>query len=197
MKDLALHLLDILENSAKGGAQRVWIDFLRQGDSFEFWISDDGPGLPPEVRDNPTDPFATTRTERKVGLGLALLRMAAEATGGSLVVESRPGRGVVVHAVFNLAHIDAQPVGNLEQVLALACAAWPGLDLQVRIGLEKTVILDTGAIKKELGDLDFGHPQVQDYFQTCLREGLAPLFSVGSALIIKNSDLRARSDAGT
>ncbi len=180
MKDLSLHLLDIIENSAKGGATRVVAEFRRAGPLLEMRISDNGPGLPSEVAADPTDPFATTRRERKAGLGLAMLRMAAERTGGRVTVDSAPGRGVAVSAVFNLAHIDAQPVGALDEALAGAVAAWPQLDFEVRVGPDRRVILDTAEIKKELKDIDFSLPKMHNVLKVCLRQELQAL-SAGPA----------------
>lgn len=175
MKDLALHLLDIIENSAKGGASRVQVEFLRDGPRLEIRIRDNGPGLPPEVAADPTDPFATTRRERKAGLGLALLRMAAERTGGRVAVESARGRGVAVTAVFDLTHIDAQPVGALDEALAGAIAAWPQLDFEVRTGPARRVILDTAEIKKELKGIDLSLPKMHNVLKVCLRQELQDL----------------------
>lgn len=176
MKDISLHLLDIIENSAKGGASRVQVEFLRDGPRLEMRIRDNGPGLPSEVAADPTDPFATTRRERKAGLGLALLRMAAERTGGRVAVESAPGRGVAVTAAFDLAHIDAQPVGALDEALAAAIAAWPQLDFEVRNGPDRRVILDTAQIKKELKGIDLSLPKMHNALKVCLRQEMHDLF---------------------
>ena len=175
MKDISLHLLDIIENSAKAGAARVQIDFERAGTRFEVWVRDNGPGLPPSVSGNPDDPFVTTRADRKVGLGLAMLRRAAERTGGRMDVDSAPGRGVTVHAAFDLGHIDAQPIGAIDEALAAAISSWPGLDFEVRIGPERRVVFDSRAVKKELNGIDFSNPQVHKFLSFSLREELAPL----------------------
>ena len=166
-----MHLTDILENAARAGATRVAVDLAREGAEFVLQVRDNGPGLPPGVRERPTDPFATTRTERPVGLGLALLRMAAERTGGSLAVESPPGGGVTVRAAFHLDHLDAQPVGPLESALSSALASWPGLDLDVLVNGRR--VLDTAALRAELKDIDCSQPRIHNFLSALLRQELA------------------------
>ncbi|MCA1808424.1 MAG: ATP-binding protein [Kiritimatiellia bacterium] len=175
MKEIALHLLDILENSAKGGATGVTLDLERRGSVFHMRIVDNGPGLPPAVRLDPTDPFSTTRRERPVGLGLALLRMAAEHAGGGMQVRSPEAGGVEVEASFNLQHIDAQPLGGLDDVLATALASWPALNLIVRVGADHQVVLNTWELKTEINGIDFSNPKVHKSISTSLREALSEL----------------------
>ena len=175
MKDLSLHLLDILENSAMAGARRVTVTLSRSGTWLHLDVTDNGPGLAPEVRADPTDPFCTTRRERKVGLGLGLLRRAAEQTGGSVTVAEAPGGGVSVTATFDLGHIDAKPLGDLEGALLTAIAAWPDLALCVRTGDDDLPVLDTAAVQQELPAGALAHPEVREFLRRELRAGLQPL----------------------
>lgn len=107
MKELSLHILDIAENSAKAGAGLIGISITEKGGILTLRITDDGCGMKPEMLSRVTDPFTTSRTTRKVGLGLPLLRLAAEQTGGSLEITSRhidefpEDHGTVVTAVFD------------------------------------------------------------------------------------------------
>ena len=117
MKDLSLNLLDIAENSVKAEATLTQLLLTQEGSILTFQVVDDGRGMTEEVLKGVVDPFYTTRTTRKVGLGLPLLRMAAEQTGGTMTVESRhrdthpDNHGTVVTAVFHTDHIDCPPWG--------------------------------------------------------------------------------------
>lgn len=178
MKDLSLHFLDILENSAKAGATRVELVLLYRGTWLEFYLLDNGPGFPLHISRNPTDPFMTTRIERKAGLGLALLRETTLAAGGELVAKNRGGGGVEVRGRLDMANIDARPLGNLVDSLVSAVTGWPALDLiLVVVGNEgaRTTILDTSLIKQELPDVAISHPAVLRFIRESLREGLQPL----------------------
>lgn len=171
-----MHLLDVLENSAKAGAPRVEVRFSWHGGWLHIDICDNGPGLPPEVAADPANPYSTTRRERKVGLGLGLLRQAAEMTGGSLAIASRPGQGVTLAVEINLASIDARPLGDLADSLATAAIAWPGTSLVVGLaGCEPC--LDMALVHDLLDGVPVSHPSVRNYLTGCLREGLAPLMA--------------------
>jgi len=174
VRDLSLHLLDIVENAAKAGAAQVCVTLWCEGDVFWFEVSDNGPGLPAAVADDPTDPYRTTRTERPVGLGLALLRAAAEQTGGSLEVRSRPGQGVTVRASFPRRHVDAKPLGDLAGALLTAALGWP-IDLVVAVGQPPERILDMADVRRELAGVPLSHPDVSGFLRRILEEGLAPL----------------------
>lgn len=114
MRELSLHLLDLLENARSAGAANVAvvIDERADADLLELRVEDDGNGVPTDVPDTVFDPFFTTRTTRRVGLGLPLLRAAAERAGGSATVESVPGH-TEVRATFGLSHIDRAPLGDI------------------------------------------------------------------------------------
>lgn len=173
MKEIVLHMLDIVENAAKAGARQVELGLRRQGTRLGLRIADDGPGLAPELGPDPTDPFRTTRRDRKVGLGLGLLRAAAEVTGGWLVIGPGAAGGVVVEAEFDLAHVDARPLGPLAETLVAVLVAWPALELVVRLEPGGGDVLDTGALRQELDDVPLTHPEVRQLLARRLAEELA------------------------
>ena len=129
MKELSLHLLDVAKNSVAAGA--TWVDISLDEDKdgrLTIVISDNGRGMSPEFLAQVTDPFTTTRTTRKVGLGLPLYRMAAEQTGGSFSIESVEGEGTTVTAVFHRDHLDCPPMGDLAGTVALLIQGSPWID---------------------------------------------------------------------
>jgi len=153
-------VLDILENSAKAGATLVRVSFGTDGSWLTVRLADNGPGLPDEVRADPTDPYSTTRRERKVGLGLSLLRAAAEQAGGRLDVAHPAGGGLALTATFDGAHADAKPLGDLAGALIAAMASWPQLDLVVTIGTQQREVLDTRDLKARLEGVPLSHPDI-------------------------------------
>ncbi len=180
MRDLSLHILDIVENSAKAGATRVDLTLRRNGRRIELRVADNGPGLPPSVRPDPSDPFRTTRTERKVGLGLALLRQTAEEAAGEFAVEEPPSGGVTVSCAYDLEHIDAKPPGDLTGAVLVALLAWPNLRLVLFVGEAGEPVLDSALLRDLLEGVGLDSPRVQNY----LREQLDNAFQdlLGSQL---------------
>jgi anti-sigma regulatory factor (Ser/Thr protein kinase) len=131
MKELSLNILDIVQNSLRAGAVKISIEIKESAmtDIYRIIVTDNGNGIPADILDKVTDPFVTTRTKRKMGLGLPLLKYHAELTGGGLSVESEPGKGTRVVASFSLKHIDRQPLGDIVGVLILLLASNPEIDL--------------------------------------------------------------------
>lgn len=127
MEDLSLHVLDIVENSIRAGAKEVEIriDEDVAKDRLEIEIQDDGAGMDVSTMEKALDPFFTTKSVRKVGLGLSLFREAARAAGGDLVLRSKPGRGTYVKATFRYSHVDRQPLGNMAETLRTLIIANP------------------------------------------------------------------------
>ena len=130
MEDLSLHILDIVENSIRAKASRIEIEVVEDigKDLLTIEIKDNGQGIDEETIKKVLDPFYTTRTTRKVGLGLPLLSQAAKESGGDVEIESKVGRGTRVKATFVYSHIDRKPLGNIETTLTTLIAGNPEVD---------------------------------------------------------------------
>jgi len=131
MEDLALHILDLVQNSIEAGATVIDIDLLEypSADQLIIEVRDNGRGMDPAALAKATDPFHTTRTTRKVGMGLSLLSEAARAAGGRVEIDSKPGVGSRVRAIFQYCHIDRAPVGDIETTLMVLLASHPDLEV--------------------------------------------------------------------
>lgn len=127
MKELSLNILDIVQNSIRAEASEIsiMIDESPSKDLYQIIITDNGTGIPDEILSNVTDPFVTTRTKRRMGLGLSLLKYHAELTGGSLEIISKVGKGTEVKVSFSFSHIDRQPLGDIVGILVILMASNP------------------------------------------------------------------------
>ena len=130
-----MNVLDVAENSVAAGSTltsiTVEIDTAKR--LLAVTIADNGKGMDEETVRRVTDPFYTTRTTRKVGLGLPLFREAAEATGGALHIRSQPGRGTTVRATFTLGHIDLAPLGDMTGTVVGLVQCNPKIDFVYRV----------------------------------------------------------------
>jgi histidinol phosphatase-like PHP family hydrolase/anti-sigma regulatory factor (Ser/Thr protein kinase) len=144
MQDLSLHILDVVENSISASASRIKILIAEDtpGDRLSLEISDNGKGMDAETRQKVLDPFYTTRSTRRVGLGLALLAQAAREAGGSLEITSQPGQGTTVKATFQLSHPDRKPLGDIAETLGTILAGRPELDLQFEYTRDSIVLAE-------------------------------------------------------
>ena len=181
MKDLSLNLLDIAENSVKAEAALTQLLLTQEGDILTFQVVDNGKGMTEEILQGVTDPFYTTRTTRKVGLGLPLLRMAAEQTGGSMTVESRhrdihpDNHGTTVTAVFHTDHIDCPPVGDLVATVTTLIQGHPDRDFYFRHADGDTVVeLDTRQLREVLGDVSLAEFEVLQWITGYLQDQYTP-----------------------
>lgn len=173
MKELSLHLLDVAKNSVAAGAKHVSITLDEDGDGWlAIAIADDGRGMAPEFLARVTDPFTTTRTTRKVGLGLPLLRLAAEQTGGSLSIDSTLGVGTTLTARFQRRHLDCPPLGDLPGAVALLIQGSPDMELTYRHTTPKgEAALSTAELRDILGDdISLAEPEVFAWIQDYLTE---------------------------
>ena len=129
LEDLSQHILDIAENSLNAGADTIEISLEQDagGDLLALTVADNGRGMDPETLRKVVDPFYTTRTTRRVGLGLPFLKQSAELCGGSLVLESAPGIGTTLKAWFKLSCIDVPPLGNIPSTLVTLLAGAPSV----------------------------------------------------------------------
>jgi anti-sigma regulatory factor (Ser/Thr protein kinase) len=176
--ELALHILDIVENSVRAGATLIGIRIRedRSKDRFLMRITDNGDGMTPGERKRALDPFYTTKKVRRVGLGLPLLSEAAGRTGGKMSLRSNPGTGTVVEAVFGLSHIDRQPMGDIVMTLITIIVGNPGIDLIYAHEVDgREYLLDTRDIKKALEDVPLNHPEVTGFLREHITEGLTDI----------------------
>lgn len=175
MKDLALHILDILQNSVTAGATLIGIqiDEIPSLDKYLVKFVDNGKGMDEEMVQNVTDPFFTTRTTRKVGLGLPLLKQNAERTGGKLSIYSDPGIGTKIETQFTFSHIDRLPTGDIAGIMALTVSSHPEIDFKyTHTTPQGTFIFDTFEIKEELGELPISNPQVISFIKDLINDNL-------------------------
>ncbi len=127
MEDLSLHILDIAENSVRAGGKKIIIRLLedRNNDRLTLTIEDDGKGMNKETVNRALDPFFTTKDNKDVGLGLALLSQAARQAGGELKIDSEKKKGTKVTATFQLSHPDIQPIGEVFETMAALVSGNP------------------------------------------------------------------------
>jgi hypothetical protein len=176
MEDLSLHILDIVENSTKAGANLVQINIEQDTnkDLLQIVIRDNGRGMDPEMTKKATDPFATTRTTRRVGLGLSMLEQASLEAGGGLTVISNKGIGTEVRATFQASHIDRKPFGDMGSSMISLIIGNPDVDFIYESDFdgEKTS-MDTRAIKAELdGSTSISDPAVLKLLRGVFEESL-------------------------
>ncbi|MDI3480906.1 MAG: hypothetical protein PWQ97_561 [Tepidanaerobacteraceae bacterium] len=175
MKELSLHVLDIVENSINAGATLVEIniDEDTKKDVMIIEIIDNGRGMDETTLQKVKDPFFTTRTTRKVGLGLPLFEQAAKSCGGELEIYSKVGEGTRIKASFVRSHIDRPPLGNMSDTMVLLVAANPGKDFIYRHRIDGgEFVLDTREIKKTLQDVPISNPMVLDWIKAFVEENL-------------------------
>ena len=180
MKEISLHILDILQNSVTAGATLVELGISedKEKDLFEFYIKDNGKGMDEEFLKNVTSPFTTKRTTRKVGLGIPLLKMAAESTGGGIDIKSELGVGTVIKASFSYNHIDRQPLGNITDTVFTVVTSYTETDfLFIHKVKEKEFVLDTREMRKILGGVPFNDAAVMQWLLGYLKEGEEELYA--------------------
>lgn len=151
MKELSLNILDITENSVKAGATLTEISIIESGDVLTLTIKDDGCGMSEETLKAVENPFYTTRTTRKVGLGIPLLKMAAEQTGGELKIVSSTAvyhHGTTVTATFFKNHLDFTPLGDIKETVVTLIQGHPDTDFLFTHRAEKCEVkLDTRELR--------------------------------------------------
>lgn len=177
MKELSLNILDIAENSVKAGASLTEIHIKETDETVVITITDDGCGMTEEVLRAVTDPFYTTRTTRKVGMGLPLLKLEAEQTGGSVTVNSKPecdypeNHGTEVRAIFNKNHIDFTPLGDVISTMTTLIQGHPDTDFLFEHEISGgTVQLDTRELRAVLEDVPLSSYEVINWIREYLEE---------------------------
>jgi hypothetical protein len=175
MRELALHLLDIAENSVAAGARTVTIAVEEdpQKDRLRLSVEDDGKGMDETLVARVVDPFVTSRNTRKVGLGIPLLKAAAEGCNGYLRINSALGQGTHLEAEFQRSHIDRMPLGDLAGTVLTLLVSWPQIHWVFRYRSNGNAFsFDDQPIKQELGDISLTEPSILTYLRETLQEGV-------------------------
>ena len=177
MKELSLNILDVAENSVKAGASLTQILLTEQDDTLTIEIVDDGCGMSADVVRSVTDPFYTTRTTRKVGLGIPLLKLACEQTGGNLAIssvtqeEDPVNHGTHVTATFDMNHIDFTPLGDVVASVLTLIQGHPDTDFLFRHTMDGRVVeLDTRELREVLEDVPLNSYDVMQWIEGNLQE---------------------------
>ncbi|MBQ8015326.1 MAG: ATP-binding protein [Clostridia bacterium] len=178
MKELSLNILDIAQNSVKAGAENILIKLIETDETLTLTIQDDGCGMSEETVMNVMNPFYTTRTTRNVGLGIPLLKLAAEQTGGKIKIESvsendnPENHGTTVTAEFYKNHLDFTPLGDFVSTVTTLIQGQP--DIEWRIVHEingESIEMDTKELREILGDVPLDTYEVIKWIEDYLKEG--------------------------
>lgn len=178
MRDLSLHVLDIAQNSVSAGATfiEIAVNVDTAADSIIIEIKDNGCGMTAEQLKKVRDPFFTTRTTRKVGMGIPLFRMAAEMTGGKLELQSEISAGTTVTASFVRSHIDCLPLGDMCGTITALIRLNPELDFRYTYTVNgKSFLLDTREIRRVLEDVPLNSPDVAVWIDQYIRQHMGLL----------------------
>lgn len=185
MKELSLHLLDVVQNSIEAGASKIEIKIIEdfEKDVLIMEVSDDGRGMSEAQRAEVLDPFYTTRKTRHIGLGIPLLLEACHRCDGNLEIRSLPGKGTTIQATFRHSHIDRAPLGNIPSVLMTVLFAENNIDwLYIHKVNQEEFCLESSEIRKELVDIPITHPKVRNWLLDFLIKGENRLFSKAASV---------------
>jgi anti-sigma regulatory factor (Ser/Thr protein kinase) len=175
MKELTLHLLDIAENSINANASHVTIsiDENTLEDRLTMSVKDNGHGMTPEMAQKIIDPFTTSRTTRKVGLGIPLLKAAAEMCNGFLEIISQPGEGTELIVQFQRSHIDRMPLGDVAGTILHLVVGSPDMHwtFKYRVNNENFEF-DDQIIKAELEGIPLSEPMVLSFIRNEISNGI-------------------------
>jgi hypothetical protein len=179
MKDISLHLIDIIQNSIAANANKIiiGINASLDADRLKITVSDNGIGMDKEMLSQVTSPFVTTRTTRKVGLGISLLKASAEITGGELEISSEKGKGTILKADFIISSIDRIPLGDVSETMVSAILTDSNIEFDLILESHKEVFeFKTVEIKEKLGEVPITDFEVLAWLKEFINEGIMNTF---------------------
>jgi len=185
MRELSLNILDIAQNAVSADASLIEIDIVEATPAGEMriQISDNGKGMTPEQTQKVTDPFYTTRTTRKIGMGIPLFKMAAEITGGQFSILSKKNAGTKITALFKTQSIDFAPLGDMGSTVSLLIAMNTRIEFTYRHRIdEHEFTLRTPELKQILGDVPLSEPAVVEWIKDYISEQTQIIQSKASML---------------
>lgn len=179
MVDLAMHMMDVVQNSIRAEAKNIEIEFLENNDDFtlSFSVKDDGSGMSELTVKKLSDPFFTSRTTRKVGLGIPFLKMTSEQTGGSVEIKSGLGSGTEIIANYRTNHPDCIPLGDLGGYLTLLFSANPEINFSFIYQLDNENFEISTQMLLEEGIDDLSNAEMMQAIKSFINENLKELFT--------------------
>lgn len=176
MQELSLHILDIVQNSVVANATQITVEVTEnpKSDAYIIEIIDNGSGIDAETLTQIADPFYTTRTTRKVGMGIALLKHSAEQTGGTLSIESEEGAGTKIKALFSFGHIDRPIMGDIAGTMTLLIGSYPLIRFIYNHHTPLSDFeFDTKEVKVELEGVPINKPEILRFLKELIKDNLA------------------------
>ncbi|OQA92321.1 MAG: Sporulation kinase A [Elusimicrobia bacterium ADurb.Bin231] len=178
MKELSLNILDIVENSVNASAKNIdiVIEESAREDTLVIKINDDGRGMDESVLKSVRDPFMTTKSSKKVGLGVSLLNASAQMCDGRLDVASSPGKGTNICAVFKNSHLDRPPLGDISGTLVAVMAMHPGINISYCHKInDKIFAVNTSSLRELMSPLPLNNPAVLKGIEEYIKSNLENL----------------------
>jgi len=182
MKEISLHILDLMQNSIEAGASWILLEVNENEDGFlTFSITDNGRGMSESMLKKIRDPFVTTRFTRKVGMGVSLVDMTTKQSGGKLIVKSKLGKGTFIKASYLREHLDRPPLGDIVNTIKVFLVTNLKLHFIMHYFVGKAEFtFDTKEIKKFLGEnIDFNHPEVYSWLGEYLKQNIGAVRKAG------------------
>lgn len=179
MKDLSLHLMDIVQNSISAKAREICISLTadKQLDLLTMRIADNGEGIEESLLKDITSPFATTRTTRKVGMGISLLKASSNLAGGDLKISSKRFEGTTLEASFKISHIDRLPLGDLAETMVTLIMANADIEFVLDLSNKTDCFkFSTVEVKEQLKEVPITQFEVLNWIRDYINSGIKIIF---------------------
>ena len=177
LRDISLHIHDLTENSIAAGARLVTIKLVAENGMLTLEIGDNGKGMSPEMLSRVEDPFTTSRTERKVGMGIPFFKLACEQTGGDFKITSEPGKGTELRGRFVIDNIDRLPLGDIGETVGMLIYESPDLHYIVTLKTsEDEFVFDTDEVREQLEGTPINDFEIVQWIKEYINEGVLNIF---------------------
>jgi anti-sigma regulatory factor (Ser/Thr protein kinase) len=181
VKELSLHILDIVQNSIKAGASLIELYIVENSaeNIFSIKVKDNGCGMNEETVKNVVNPFFTTRTTRKVGLGLPLLQEAALRCNGTFDIQSEKGVGTSVFCTFDRDSIDRAPLGDISSTIMTIVNSLENCELiYIHVLDDKDYEFSTMKVKEILEEINLKSYDILLWIKEYIEESSKKLYNI-------------------
>lgn len=177
LRDISLHIHDLTENSIAAGARLVSIKLVAESGMLTLEIGDNGKGMSPEMLSRVEDPFTTSRTERKVGMGIPFFKLACEQSGGDFKITSEPGKGTELRGRFVIDNIDRLPLGDIGETVGMLIYESPDLHYIVTLKTsDDEFVFDTDEVREQLEGTPINDFEIVQWIKEYINEGVSNIF---------------------